>query len=103
VPCTGFYEWKAEGKRNQKLLIRPEGERFFYLAGLFSRFFAEGRAGEHFVIVTAPANEAMKAIHPRMPLIVSAGDAGLWLDSRKTDGVIDRIFGLTDRLDIRAI
>lgn len=103
VPCTGFFEWKTEGKHKQKFLIRPEGERFFYLAGLFSRFTLDGRAGDRFVIVTAPANEAMREIHPRMPLIVPAGDAGLWLENSQVEDVIEKIYGLTSRLEMQAV
>jgi Uncharacterized conserved protein len=103
VPCTGFYEWKAEGRHKLKFLIRPEGARFFYLAGLFSRFFDKGRASERFVIVTAPANEAMKAIHPRMPLIVPASAADLWLGGSKAQNFIGKIYELSDKLDMQAV
>ena len=103
IPCTGFFEWKAEGKRKQKFLIQPEGERFFYLAGLFSRFIEDGRASDRFVIVTAPANEAMQEIHPRMPLIVPAGGAGLWLENIWTEDTIEKIYGLTSRIEAQAV
>lgn len=103
VPCTGFFEWKAEGKRKQKFLIRPEGARFFYLAGLHSRFAEDGRPGEHFVIITAPANEAMQAIHPRMPLIVPREASGLWLGNSDAGEAVRRIYPLTDALEMQAV
>lgn len=103
VPCTGFYEWNGEGKNKHKFLIRPEGLRFFYLAALFSRFYTQGRAGEHFVIVTAPANEAMRPIHSRMPLVLPAGDTGLWLSNRITCDTIDHIYSLGEKLQIQAV
>lgn len=103
VPCTGFFEWKDEGKHKQKYLIYPEGEKFFYLAGLYSRFFDKGISGKHFVIITAPANEVMKQIHPRMPLIVPRKASGLWLGSNRTEGIIKEIYDLTDRLTMQAV
>ena len=103
VPCTGFYEWKAEGKHKQKYLIRSEGEQFFYLAGVFSRFNLDGNMGDRFVIVTAPANEAMREIHTRMPLIVPVGSAELWLANKWTEDIIERIYRLTTRLEMQAV
>jgi putative SOS response-associated peptidase YedK len=103
VPCTGFFEWKTEGKRKQKFLIRPEGTRFFYLAGLYSRFVEDGRTGERFVIITAPANEAMKEVHPRMPLIVPKESPGLWLENRLNENSINEIYRLTEKLDLQAV
>ena len=103
VPCTGFFEWKAEGKSKQKFLIRPEGTRFFYLAGLHSRFMEDGLANERFVIITAPANDAMKHIHSRMPLIVPSGSAELWLNNNRDSDIISKIYGLTDRLELQAV
>ena len=103
VPCTGFFEWKAEGKRKKKFLIRPEGARFFYLAGLHSTFVDGGRARGHFVIVTAPANDAMQAIHPRMPLIVPSDSAGLWLGGGRAGDAVHKIYGLTDSLEFHAV
>ena len=75
IPCTGFYEWQTASGSKRKYLIRPEGERFFYLAGLFRRYGQNGR----FVILTAPAHTSMKDIHDRMPLIVLPGQQSLWL------------------------
>ena len=103
VPCTGFFEWKTEGKQKQKYLIRPKGARFFYLAGLYSRFFENGRESERFVIITAPAIEAMAEVHPRMPLIVPKDLSGLWLENRFHAESIHEIYLLTQKLELQAV
>lgn len=103
VPCTGFFEWKGEGRQKQKFLIRPEGVRFFYLAGLFSRFVVDGHTSDRFVIVTAPASEAMREIHPRMPLIVPESDTALWLGNSRAEESIEIIYSLTNRLELQAV
>lgn len=68
--CTGFFEWAAHNGKKQKFMIKPAGEDFFYLAGLYNSFFGSAEKKNHFVIITAPANEHMKELHDRMPLIV---------------------------------
>jgi putative SOS response-associated peptidase YedK len=103
IPCTGFFEWKAEGKRKQKYLIKPEGVRFFYLAGMYRQFIIDGRATDRFVILTAPANDAMKEIHPRMPLIVHAAHTGFWLGRRRFNDAVADIYRMTGSLDIQAM
>ncbi len=103
VPCTGFYEWKGEGRQKQKYRIWPEGAQFFYLAGLFRRFRLDGQWSDRFVIVTAPANEAMREIHPRMPLIVPAKSAGLWLEKGWDDDKVKEIYALTTALHAKAV
>ncbi len=103
VPCTGFFEWKTEGKRKTKFLIRPEGARFFYLAGLYGRFADKGKAGEHFVIITAPANADMQQIHHRMPLIVPKAASELWLGNGNAPDTIKEIYDMTGKLDLIAV
>jgi hypothetical protein len=49
-------------------------ERLFFFAGLYSAKL------ECFVIITTAANSFVRAIHNRMPLILSPDDYGLWLD-----------------------
>lgn len=100
IPCTGFYEWKSEGGAKQKFIIRPKDERFFYLAGLYDSFEQFSDNKNRFVIVTAPANEAMKEIHNRMPLIVPAGHARRWLFEFVSDESIKKLYGATKLLDI---
>jgi putative SOS response-associated peptidase YedK len=100
IPCTGFYEWKSDGKRKIKHIIRPQGESFFYLAGLYGYFFTAGEKRNRFVILTAAANAQMQEIHHRMPLIVPKEYAERWLLSDMTPESVKRIYELTSALDI---
>jgi putative SOS response-associated peptidase YedK len=100
IPCTGFYEWKSDGKRKIKHIIRPQGESFFYLAGLYSSFFMAGEKNYRFVILTAAANAQMQEIHHRMPLIVPKEYAERWLLSNVTPESVKRLYELTSALDI---
>lgn len=101
IPCTGFYEWKSEGKTKQKYIICPEESGLFYLAGLYNSFAFAGEYNNRFVIITAPANEAMKEIHERMPLIVPACCAEQWLGGCAKPDTIKRLYEMTKRLSIK--
>jgi len=76
VPATAFFEWQQPAEAGQKKtklkLSRPE-EAVFYMAGLY-RPLPPGhnplQLTGQFVILTAEANESIRPIHDRMPLIV---------------------------------
>lgn len=101
VPCTGFYEWQTQGTGKQKYKIDIKDESFFYLAGLFNTFKTTDQVQTSFVIITAPANDFMKPIHHRMPLIVPKARAADWLTTEPID--IDRIYNLALALKKTAV
>jgi putative SOS response-associated peptidase YedK len=80
VPASGFYEWRAEGRRNQPYYVHPTRAELFAFAGIWERW--EGPQGplETCAIITTDANEVMRAIHDRMPVILAAGDYARWLE-----------------------
>ncbi len=67
LPAAGFYEWDA--KRTKFRFIRPD-EKPIYLAGFYD--LSENR--DAFVILTTAANESMKPIHDRMPVMIDKGN-----------------------------
>ena len=101
IPCTGFYEWQTIDNRKQKYKIDIKNENFFYMAGLYNSFKIEGQESLRFVIITAPANDFMKPIHHRMPLIVPKNSAADWLIKEPID--IDSIYNLVGALDKQAV
>jgi putative SOS response-associated peptidase YedK len=85
IPASGFYEWKKEGKRKQPYFIRPRDGGLFGLAGLWERWQApQGEMVETCTILTTEANELMRSLHERMPVIVYPRDEEEWLDPRST-------------------
>ena len=97
VPCTGFFEWSKSSGAKHKFKIYPAGEKFFYLAGLYGSFSKDGAVQERFVIITAPANEDMKPIHERMPLMVLRDDKNSWLGADTVD--IEALYKRITKLD----
>jgi len=85
ILATAFYEWsKAENKR--KVQISLADETFFYLAGLWKTYQnADGNKETYFTIITTEPSEQMKAIHHRMPAIITKEYAPLWLSNYWVD------------------
>ncbi len=82
VPADGFYEWQAQGKGRPKQphrIVRRDGAPFAF-AGLWERW--QPKDGEpilSFTIIVTDANELLKPIHERMPVILEPGDHEAWL------------------------
>jgi len=83
VPADGFYEWRALGGRRQPYLVRlASGGAPFAMAGLWEQWRPPaGDAIATFTIVTTDANEQMRALHERMPVLVAPADYDEWLSS----------------------
>ena len=83
VPADGFYEWRAEGKRKQPFFIRLKGGGPLAFAGLWERWEKPDAAPiQSFAIVVTDANEMMRPIHERMPVILHPSDFDAWLDAK---------------------
>jgi putative SOS response-associated peptidase YedK len=90
VPASGFYEWqKAGGGRKQPYFIRPGGGGLFAFAGLWERWRnAEGAPVETCTILTTEANDVMRPLHERMPVILGTEAAARWLDAHAPAGAL---------------
>ena len=85
VVADGFYEWQKINGRKQPFFVGLRGDRPFGLAGLWERWDKHGEPVESCTILTTDANELMRPIHERMPVIVQPEQYGLWLDPRSQD------------------
>jgi putative SOS response-associated peptidase YedK len=86
VATDGFYEWKKEGKLKQPYHIRRKDRQPFAFAGLWERWKnPEGSLLDTFTILTTSANDLLRPLHDRMPVIVDRRDFALWLDPEVTD------------------
>jgi len=85
IPSTGFYEWDSEKK---KFLFHVEGTNALYMAGLYIYYRDEMR----YVILTTEANESIKDVHTRMPLILPKQDIETWImDYQATNELLHRV------------
>jgi putative SOS response-associated peptidase YedK len=82
VPASGFYEWLAlaGGKRKQPYCFRPGDARPWAFAGLWERWQGPGGPVEGCAILTTEANELVRPVHDRMPVILPRQHWAAWLD-----------------------
>ena len=88
VPASGFYEWKKDERIKTKIPIyfRLKNEQPFAFAGIWDDWKKpEGDRLLTFTIITTMANELMKPIHDRMPVILHSNDESKWLDPELID------------------
>ena len=81
VVADGFYEWQRTRPGEAALFIRLHGDRPFAFAGLWEAWEAPDHSTlETCTILTTAANELVRPIHDRMPVILSASGYAAWLD-----------------------
>ena len=83
VPADGFYEWQARPGGKQPYRIGLADDGLFAFAGLWEWWKSrEGESLETYTIITTDANDLLRPIHGRMPVIIDEGDHARWLDPK---------------------
>jgi putative SOS response-associated peptidase YedK len=102
VPADSFYEWQvkplientlfgpAPGKAQtvkQPYRIMLKNEDLFSFAGLYDEWVdkSTGEMRRTFTIITTQANELVRPIHERMPVILTPDAEELWLDPHEKE------------------
>lgn len=80
IPATGFFEWSRGNGAKQPHFIRQAQEQTLLFAGLWDSVRLDGQTIETFTILTRAANEFMRPLHDRMPVILCADDARAWME-----------------------
>jgi len=80
LPANGFYEWQTVGKTKVPHFIRPKDGGIFLFAGISDVWLGPEGELPTVAIVTTAANELMRPIHDRMPVILPQEALGTWLD-----------------------
>jgi len=83
VLADGFYEWqKGSGPkgRSQPYYFKRSDDKAFAFAGLWEFWRSpEGMEIRTCTIITCDANDLVKPVHPRMPVMLSGDDLWAWL------------------------
>lgn len=84
VPASGFYEWRRIGNRRaEPYWVRPRHGGLIAFAGLTEHWSEPGGSEmDTGAILTTEANEDLRTIHHRMPVVIDRRDFGRWLDCR---------------------
>lgn len=91
VPADGFYEWQAvEGRKKKQpwYITRTDGDLLSF-AGLWSSWRPHKGSDEGRIvscsIITTDANDAVRPVHDRMPVVLPPDAWGEWLDPSNDD------------------
>lgn len=78
IPIMGFYEWKRDGKKKTPYYFSASSDdRPIVLGGIWEDWNHDRQHIRSFSIITTDANDLMRPIHDRMPLII---DREQWLN-----------------------
>ncbi|MDH3464968.1 MAG: SOS response-associated peptidase [Gammaproteobacteria bacterium] len=87
IPVNGFYEWRRVSGTKTPFYIRPASAGAFAFAGIQQPL--DDGPGPCCVITTA-ANDKLRSIHSRMPVILAPSAMAEWLDG-DDDAVLDAL------------
>lgn len=100
IPARGFFEWKSDenSKKKIKHFISLVDLRMMYLAGFYWFFKNKDDVlNPYFTILTTWANEDIKAIHDRMPVIITEINKEIWLNDSTDNNKIDTLLRPLDK------
>lgn len=81
ILADSFFEWQKRGEVKTPMLIRLRAMESFAMAGLYEYWkMRSGKVLESCAIVTTAANDFMKPIHNRMPVILRPENEDRWLN-----------------------
>jgi putative SOS response-associated peptidase YedK len=86
VLADAFYEWLKLEKKKQPYLLRLQDGGPFAFAGLWEHWERDGRALDSCAFLTTEANELVKPLDERMPVILAPADFERWLDPKAAKG-----------------
>jgi len=80
IPLDGFYEWRHQAKETHPYYFQMKNHKPFALAGIWATQKMEGETREVCAILTTHPNDAVRAVHDRMPVILNSKQFDLWMD-----------------------
>ena len=72
IPAKHYYEWDAD---KNKATFSREDQRTLYMSGFYNLLNGQ----DCFIVITTAANESVKSVHDRMPLILSEDEVEDWI------------------------
>jgi len=89
IPADGFYEWQKKASQIIPLRITLPSQELFAFAGIWAQWRSpQGQEIHSCSVITSDANDQMKKIHNRMPVILSDESAyHTWLTAENTDAL----------------
>lgn len=80
VPADGFYEWARADGSKRPYWFSPVASGLLALGGIWETWTPPGATPRHaFAILTTEANDDVRAVHDRMPVLVERERYSDWL------------------------
>jgi putative SOS response-associated peptidase YedK len=86
IPASGFYEWQKTAKgAKQPFYFYLKEKEVFGFAGLWEEWLDKetGELTETCTIITTEANDVLKPVHDRMPVILKSDAYQEWLNPKE--------------------
>lgn len=86
IPATGFFEWRtAESGKQPYNIVRRDGDLMAF-AGLWESWTSQdGERIDSCTIIVTEANDSVRPVHDRMPVILDPEKYPTWLDPAVQD------------------
>ncbi|MEM7444267.1 MAG: SOS response-associated peptidase [Pseudomonadota bacterium] len=95
IPANGFFDWQGAGAAKQPYRFSLVDGGLFSFGGIYSPWRRhDGTVVQTCAIVTTEANDTVRPICHRMPVMVGTEDHTGWLGSNRTAGQVIRPFPL---------
>ncbi len=104
IPADGFFEWKkaADGGK-QPWYISAADSHLLAFAGLWEAWQdPDGDLLRTCTIITATANDLMRDLHHRMPVLVAHSDYGTWLNPEASVAETDSLIAMQPHTRLQA-
>jgi putative SOS response-associated peptidase YedK len=102
IPADGFYAWKKAGKKTlipYRFVLATND--IFSIAGFWEEYEdTDGNEFHTFTMITTTANETVKGIYDRMPVILDKTGEKIWLDKASTETDLLSILTPYDRSEL---
>jgi putative SOS response-associated peptidase YedK len=86
IPADGFYEWSGPKRHKVATLFHLKDDGLFAFAGLWEHWERDAEVLDTCALITTEANEVVKPIHGRMPIMLLHADFAPWLDAAELPG-----------------
>lgn len=105
IPADGFYEWRKTEHGKQPFYVYRADDRPMWFAGVSDTWRGEDGPLTTCAIITTDANETMRAIHNRMPVVLFEESWDAWLDPDNDRESLEALLRPCepDRIETRAI
>lgn len=81
IPASSYFEWQQTQSGRMPYCIKLKDGELFAFAGIYDEWInPQGQPIQSFAILTCTANQLLRPIHDRMPVILKPEDEELWLD-----------------------